>query len=100
MFSGTLTAQEIGPTLTKAEAFEQMLESNFGIQIARNNVSIAENNKSILNANYLKHLLSEKFEILYTGEHGNVAHEMILDTREFKRSAGIEAEDIAKRLMD
>jgi outer membrane protein TolC len=56
LFSGTLLGQEIGPTLSKAEAFEQMLESNFGIQIARNNVTIAENNKSILNANYLPSL--------------------------------------------
>ena len=55
---------------------------------------------AILNANYLKKRLEENYKTLYTGETGNVAHELILDTREFKKSAGIEAEDIAKRLMD
>ena len=55
---------------------------------------------AILNANYMKYVLSEKYEILYTGQYGNVAHEMILDTRDFKKTAKIEAEDIAKRLMD
>jgi glycine dehydrogenase len=44
--------------------------------------------------------LGEHFPILYRGEHGRVAHEFILDLRPFKASAGIEAEDVAKRLMD
>jgi len=55
---------------------------------------------AILNANYMKHRLEENFKTLYSGEMGRVAHELILDTREFKKSCGIEAEDIAKRLMD
>ena len=55
---------------------------------------------SILNANYLRSKLSEHYDILYKGENGNVAHEMILDCREFKKSAGVEVEDIAKRLID
>ncbi|VAW13991.1 Glycine dehydrogenase [decarboxylating] (glycine cleavage system P protein) [hydrothermal vent metagenome] len=54
---------------------------------------------AILNANYIKHRLSDKFEVLYTGEKGRAAHEMILDCRPFK-SKGIEVTDIAKRLMD
>ncbi len=54
---------------------------------------------AILNANYLKSLLEKEYDILYTGENGNVAHEMILDFRAFK-SLGIEVVDIAKRLMD
>merc|ERR1712147_496339 len=44
--------------------------------------------------------LSDDFEILYRGEGGTVAHEFILDVRPFKDSANIEAEDIAKRLID
>ena len=44
--------------------------------------------------------LSEFFPILYRGAHGRVAHEFILDLRPFKASAGVEAEDVAKRLMD
>jgi glycine dehydrogenase len=54
---------------------------------------------AILNANYMKERLSEHFKILYTGTHGRCAHEMIVDCREFKK-AGVEVEDIAKRLMD
>jgi len=55
---------------------------------------------AILNANYIKSRLEGYYEILYTGKQGRVAHEMILDTRPFKNTAGIEAEDFAKRLMD
>ncbi|MFN0250221.1 MAG: aminomethyl-transferring glycine dehydrogenase [Kofleriaceae bacterium] len=55
---------------------------------------------AILNANYIAHRLSSHYPVLYTGQNGRVAHELILDCRPFKKSAGIEAEDIAKRLMD
>lgn len=55
---------------------------------------------AILNANYLKSRLESAYPVLYTGENGFAAHEMILDTRNFKNTAGVEAEDIAKRLMD
>lgn len=54
---------------------------------------------AILNANYLKSKLEEHFSVLYTGECGRAAHEMILDCRPFKKN-GIEVTDIAKRLMD
>lgn len=54
---------------------------------------------AILNANYIKERLSDHFPILYTGTQGRAAHEMIVDCRGFKE-AGIEVEDIAKRLMD
>ncbi|MCK6616139.1 MAG: aminomethyl-transferring glycine dehydrogenase [Cyclobacteriaceae bacterium] len=54
---------------------------------------------AILNANYIKDRLSSYYKILYTGTHGRCAHEMIVDCRDFKK-AGIEVEDIAKRLMD
>jgi glycine dehydrogenase len=54
---------------------------------------------AILNANYLKDRLKDHYKILYTGSHGRCAHEMIVDCRDFKK-AGIEVEDIAKRLMD
>ncbi|MFM7016730.1 MAG: aminomethyl-transferring glycine dehydrogenase [Bacteroidota bacterium] len=55
---------------------------------------------AILNANYMKVRLEGHYPILYKGTHGHCAHEMILDCRAFKQSAGIEAGDIAKRLMD
>ncbi|TGE15941.1 aminomethyl-transferring glycine dehydrogenase [Hymenobacter elongatus] len=54
---------------------------------------------AILNANYIKARLEEHYPVLYTGTNGRCAHEMILDCRQFKK-AGIEVEDIAKRLMD
>ena len=54
---------------------------------------------AILNANYMAKKLSAYYSILYTGKHGRCAHEFILDLREFK-AHGVEAEDVAKRLMD
>jgi glycine dehydrogenase len=54
---------------------------------------------AILNANYMKARLEDYYPILYTGECGRAAHEMILDCRSFK-AKGIEVSDIAKRLMD
>jgi glycine dehydrogenase len=54
---------------------------------------------AILNANYIKERLNGHYEVLYTGTNGRCAHEMILDCRPFK-AAGVEAEDLAKRLMD
>jgi len=55
---------------------------------------------AILNANYLKDSLKEDFPILYTGDKGRVAHELILDCNKFAQSAGLQVIDIAKRLMD
>ncbi|HEY5752370.1 MAG TPA: aminomethyl-transferring glycine dehydrogenase [Chthoniobacterales bacterium] len=55
---------------------------------------------AILNANYIARRLESYFPVLYKGKNGLVAHECILDTRGFKATAGVEVEDIAKRLMD
>jgi glycine dehydrogenase len=55
---------------------------------------------AILNANYMKVRLENDYKILYAGASGTCAHEFIIDLRPFKQSAGIEAEDVAKRLMD
>lgn len=55
---------------------------------------------AILNANYLKTRLEKHFDILYVGENGRVAHELILDFRPFKNTIDIGVEDIAKRFMD
>ncbi len=54
---------------------------------------------AILNANYIKSKLEQHYQILYIGEQGRTAHELIIDCRDFK-SKGIEVTDIAKRLMD
>jgi glycine dehydrogenase len=55
---------------------------------------------AILNANYMAKRLEKHYPVLYTGRQGFVAHEFILDVRPFKESTGVEAMDVAKRLMD
>ncbi len=55
---------------------------------------------AILNANYIKVSLEKDYKVLYTGEKGWSAHELILDCAPFKKAVGIDAIDIAKRLMD
>ncbi|WP_323768018.1 aminomethyl-transferring glycine dehydrogenase [Antarctobacter sp.] len=55
---------------------------------------------AILNANYIAKRLEGAYDVLYRGGKGWVAHECILDTRPFEKSAGVTVEDIAKRLMD
>lgn len=55
---------------------------------------------AILNANYVAKRLAEHYRILYTGHDGLIAHECIVDFRPFKQSAGVEVEDVAKRLID
>jgi glycine dehydrogenase len=55
---------------------------------------------AILNANYLAHRLDGSYPVLFRGKNGTVAHECILDCRNFRRKCGISVIDIAKRLID
>jgi glycine dehydrogenase len=55
---------------------------------------------AILNANYIAASLKGHYDILYAGKNGTVAHEMILDCRDFKKTADVEVADMAKRLID
>lgn len=55
---------------------------------------------AILNANYIAHALKDNYGVLYTGEFGRCAHEMILECRHLKAASGINETDISKRLMD
>lgn len=55
---------------------------------------------AILNANYMSKRLEKYYKTLYKGDTGLIAHEFILDIRDLKKTANIEAADIAKRLMD
>jgi len=55
---------------------------------------------AILNANYVARRLAAHYPLLFTGQNGLIAHECIIDCRPFKASAGIEVEDIAKRIID
>jgi len=60
----------------------------------------ASTENAILNANYIKVRLAGHYDVLYAGANGTVAHEMIIDCRDFKRTADVEVADIAKRLID
>jgi len=55
---------------------------------------------AILNANYMVERLKDHYPVLFRGSKGRVAHEFVIDCRDFKKSAGIEIDDIAKRLID
>jgi glycine dehydrogenase len=55
---------------------------------------------AILNANYIAERLAPHYQVVYRGKKGRVAHECIIDMRPFKMTAGIEVDDVAKRLMD
>ena len=55
---------------------------------------------AILNANYIAKRLAGHYPILYTAENGRVAHECIIDVRDFKKTANVDVTDVAKRLMD
>jgi len=55
---------------------------------------------AILNANYIAERLQAHYPVLYRGKRGRVAHECIVDLRHLKKTAGVEVEDVAKRLMD
>lgn len=55
---------------------------------------------AILNANYMKARLQAAYDILYSGSNGTCAHEFIVDLRPLKKTSEVEAEDLAKRLMD
>jgi glycine dehydrogenase len=55
---------------------------------------------AILNANYIAARLDAHYPVVYRGKQGRVAHECIIDLRPLKKTAGVEAEDVAKRLMD
>ena len=80
-----------GHILTISHAYVMMMGS-FGLTQATK--------YAILNANYIAASLKGSYKTLYTGKNGFVAHEMILDCRNFKAEAGITEADIAKRLMD
>lgn len=55
---------------------------------------------AILNANYMAERLKDHYQVMFRGSKGRVAHEFVIDCRPFKKNAGIEIDDIAKRLID
>ena len=94
-------AQAIGPVSAAPWGSASILPISYVYIKLMGGAGLAEATKlAILNANYIAKRLEAHYPVLYRGQHGLVAHECILDTRGFKQSAGVEVEDIAKRLMD
>ena len=93
--------QAIGPVSAAPWGSASILPISYVYIKLMGGTGLAEATKlAILNANYIAKRLEAHYPVLYRGQHGLVAHECILDTRGFKQSAGVEVEDIAKRLMD
>jgi glycine dehydrogenase len=91
--AGTISAGPWGsPSILPISWIYIQLMGNTGLAMA---TKIA-----ILSANYIAKRLEGAYDLLYSGENGLIAHECILDTRVFKNTAGVEVEDIAKRLID
>ncbi len=98
---GTGGQQPIGPVSAAPWGSASILPISYVYIKLMGPDGLAEATKlAILSANYIAKRLEAHYPVLYRGQHGLVAHECILDTRGFKASAGIEVEDIAKRLMD
>ena len=94
-------AQSIGPISAAPWGSASILPISYAYIRLMGGEGLAQATKiAILNANYVARKLEAHYPVLYRGQNGLVAHECILDTRLFKGGAGIEVEDIAKRLMD
>ncbi|PCC67745.1 glycine dehydrogenase (decarboxylating) alpha subunit [Nannocystis exedens] len=93
--------QAIGPVSAAPWGSASILSISFMYILMMGAAGLTRATKvAILNANYMAKRLEGHYPVLYRGERGRVAHEFILDLRPLKASAGIEAEDFAKRLMD
>ena len=93
--------QSVGPVSAAAFGSASILPISFSYIAMMGEAGLRKATEvAILGANYIAHRLGAHYPVLYSGRNGRVAHELILDCRPFKKSSGIEAEDIAKRLMD
>lgn len=93
--------QGISPVAAAPFGSAMVLPISYGyIKLLGGNGLLAATQYAILNANYLKDCLKDDYPIMYTGDQGRVAHEMILDCNKFSQTAGLQVIDIAKRLMD
>jgi len=93
--------QALGPVSAAPWGSPSILPITWAYIAMMGGPSLTEASKvAILNANYIACRLDGHFNVLYTGVSGRVAHECILDCRDFKATSGIQAVDIAKRLMD
>eukprot|EP00331_Platyophrya_macrostoma_P010091 CAMPEP_0176428176 /NCGR_PEP_ID=MMETSP0127-20121128/13004_1 /TAXON_ID=938130 /ORGANISM="Platyophrya macrostoma, Strain WH" /LENGTH=972 /DNA_ID=CAMNT_0017809829 /DNA_START=69 /DNA_END=2987 /DNA_ORIENTATION=- len=106
-----LPNSSIGPKVGGSQSFGQVSQAPYGsasiltisymLMLMLGSQGLTKASQyAILNANYLKRRLEEHYPVLYKSAAGYVAHEFIIDLRGFKKTANIEAEDVAKRLMD
>jgi glycine dehydrogenase len=94
-------SQPVGPVSAAACGSASILPISFAYIAMMGEAGLRRATEiAILGANYIGKRLGAHYPVLYSGQNGRVAHELILDCRGFKKTAGIEAEDIAKRLMD
>jgi glycine dehydrogenase len=94
-------AQGVGPVSAAPWGSASVLLISWAYLLLLGADGVTEATKvAILNANYVASRLEPHYPVFYKGKNGRVAHECILDMRHFKASAGIEVDDIAKRLMD
>ncbi|MFZ7091149.1 aminomethyl-transferring glycine dehydrogenase [Primorskyibacter sp. 2E233] len=96
-----LTAKAAGPVSAAAFGSPSLLPISWAYILMMGGEGLTQATRvAILNANYIAKRLEGAYDVLYRGSNGRVAHECILDTRPFEKSAGVTVEDIAKRLMD
>ena len=94
-------AQAIGPVAAAPWGSASILAISYVYVLMMGSAGLAQATKmAILNANYMAKRLEPHYPVLYRGANGTCAHEFIIDLRPLKASAGIEGEDVAKRLMD
>jgi glycine dehydrogenase len=97
MRSGAAT----GPISSSEYSSASILSISYLYMKAMGNEGLRNSTKfAILNANYMANRLKEHYKVLFSNEHGRVAHEFIIDIRDIKKASGIGEEDIAKRLVD
>lgn len=98
---GTAAKNAIGPIAATSWGSASILPISWAYIAMMGAPGLTDATKiAILNANYMMSRLSKHFPVLYKGTNGRCAHEFILDLRSFKNTAGVEVEDVAKRLMD
>jgi glycine dehydrogenase len=98
---GSASAQQIGPVSAAPFGSPSILPISYSYIRMMGAAGLTSATKlAILNANYIAARLAPHYPILYTGRNGFVAHECIIDLRPLRQSAGIEADDVAKRLID
>ncbi len=96
-----LGSQAVGPVSAASHGSASILPISFAYIAMMGEPGLRRATQAaILGANYIALRLAPHYPVLYTGRNGRVAHELIIDCRGFKKIAGVEAEDVAKRLMD